>query len=762
MKNSLKQISKNTKGITLMALVITIVLLLILASISVYSGVNVVKSSRFTRFTAELKIMQTQVNDLYQKYTDGGSVDVGGNTYTGEEILNIGKDISSSQDVEDQANFVFTSGESGITDKTGYKYFDLQTIKDLNIEGVEGEFFINVQKRSIVSYDGFNYENEMYYTLDQIPNGFYNVEYEENINKPTFEVTEENWTNGKGKITVTPNEYDGYIEKWEVKYQLKGKDNWYTSEDLSFFVETPGTYIIKIVNGNIESETKEVEVVKANAPEEVTGMTAIMFNEPNGENMGSTIKLGQAGFDTNIWYDYGHKKWANTMTEDGSMWVWIPRYAYKITYNNPNDKTQGGTIDVKFLEGTTDNYYDEGGNLKTAKRVTSGAETVDTSTDYYVHPAFTNESNINYANGGWDKELTGIWVAKFEAGYASGNNNAEVKASTVNYSQASSYVAATEAGTSADTTTTARNWLDGEYGVKNSDGTYAFKNGVAPAIKYPTFQGATYSMNYINMNDAFNISRSLTEEGNIYGFNSSNSDSHLMKNSEWGAVAYLGHSEYGLNKQEVYLNNINLNNTTKSVYAVTGVTTGTTGASSKTTTIENIKAISGNSANSDGVYLWNQKEGQKASSTGNMYGIFDLSGGTWERTAGYVANGNGNLKTYGESLAYEAGTLKTTSTKYVTVYPHNEGTSGNIDTEGKNNYAVNTKIFGDAIRETSTSGIGSSGWNDDYSYFPALYAPFAERGAYYGDTSVAGLFAFYLTNGASRYSTGFRPVVVCL
>ena len=145
-----------------------------------------------------------------------------------------------------------------------------------------------------------------------------------------------------------------------------------------------------------------------------------------------------------------------------------------------------------------------------------------------------------------------------------------------------------------------------------------------------------------------------------------------------------------------------------------------------------------------------------------MYGIFDLSGGTWERTAGYVANGNGNLKTYGESLAYEAGTLKTTSTKYVTVYPHNEGTSGNIDTEGKNNYAVNTKIFGDAIRETSTSGIGSSGWNDDCSYFPALYGPFALRGGYYWDTSSAGLFAFARTDGYSFFHYGFRPAVVCL
>ena len=513
-------------------------------------------------------------------------------------------------------------------------------------------------------------------------------------------------------------------------------------------------YITENTNGNY------VKTKGVNSPQLVSGMTKVMFNLPEGENQGTVIKEGESGFDNNNWYDYKEQKWANTVTKDGSMWVWIPRYAYKIEYENPNNKSEGGTIHIKFLVGTTDNYYDDDGNLQKAERATSATETVDTTTDYYVHPAFTNESSINYANGGWDKELTGIWVAKFEAGYASGNNNAEVKASSVNYTQASAYVPKVETGTS-DMTTTARNWLDGEYGVVSGN-TYTWKDGTPMSIKYPTFQGVTYSMNYININDAFNISRVLTEEGNIYGFNSSSADSHLMKNSEWGAVAYLGHSEYGLNKQEVYLNNINLNNSTQSVYAVTGVTTGTVDGDSKETTIENIKLVSGNNSNLDGVYLWNQIEGQKASSTGNMYGIFDLSGGTWDRTAGYVANGNGNLKTYGASLAYDGDTLKTVSTKYVTVYPHNEGISGNLETESKNNYAVNTKIFGDAIRETSTSGTGTSSWNADYSCFPALFTPFTLRGGYYWNTSSAGLFAFTRTAGDSGCYNGFRSVVVCL
>ena len=63
MKNSCKK----ENGITLMSLVITIVILIILASIATYSGIEVIKSSKLTKFTTEMKIMQTQVNELYQK-----------------------------------------------------------------------------------------------------------------------------------------------------------------------------------------------------------------------------------------------------------------------------------------------------------------------------------------------------------------------------------------------------------------------------------------------------------------------------------------------------------------------------------------------------------------------------------------------------------------------------------------------------------------------------------------------------------------------
>ena len=492
-----------------------------------------------------------------------------------------------------------------------------------------------------------------------------------------------------------------------------------------------------------------------NRPKLASGMSPIKFVDPTTSEKGKVEKT-ESG-DTS-WYDYNAKKWANSQTEDGSMWVWIPRYAYKV---NETDKK----FDIKFLIGTTDNYYDESGKIQTAKRCTSSNANVDTKNGYTVHPAFTDETSIGYRNGGWDKELTGIWVAKFEAGYASGNNSASVKASSVSYSQSSVWVRAVEAGTSEDSSQTARNWLDGIYGSTKT------------AIKYPTFQPVTYSMNYINHNDAFNIAKAMTENGNIYGLTGS-ADSHLMKNSEWGAVAYLSQSQYGLDKQEVCINNVSLNsggakrtNTTgksgvDSVYAVTGCTTGSTSAGESVQTMVNINGTTGNTAN-NGVYTWDQLNGCMASSTGTIYGIYDLSGGTWERTATYVANSHGELKTYGASIAYDGNTLRTASTKYTTAYPFDSSTDNtgitnnetNLNTASTNNYKKNNLIYGDGIRETSTVGTGSSSWHSDYSCYPGLNSPFSFRGGALWSGSSAGLFYFNCASGNSIFGLGFRAVL---
>ena len=488
--------------------------------------------------------------------------------------------------------------------------------------------------------------------------------------------------------------------------------------------ETNGVVgIIDDINaGNNASSGNYDKEKKVNAPVLKTGMTPVKFNEATANKKGEIIKTKKEDKD---WYSYENKKWANAETQDGSLWVWIPRYAYKINKENQ-------TTDVVFLIGTSDNYYDEQGKVQTAKRCKEVDEKVDTTTGYTVHPAFTNESSIGFRNGGWDRELSGIWVSKFEAAYATSGeipNKALVKESSAVYTMLYVYAPKIEVqgvnqGATTDGSIPTRNWLDGVYEVNKEK------------IKYPTFQGSSYSMNYISINDANNISRALTEPGNIYGLSTSDTDSHLMKNSEWGACTYLAKdAKYGIGKEDIAVNSKNLNN----------------GGVSETKEQGNTKAsvyeVTGYNANNN---EWNDYLGtnRSSSTTGNIYGIYDMSGGTWERTAAYINNGNPNL-TNGTSLVIG----KDKSTKYATVYPYS-------DEGAEAGYKLNDKIYGDSVRETSETGKGFSGWNDDNSNYPEGGGPFFSYGGDYSYNIYSGLSAFKNANGTSPWYGGFRSVLI--
>ena len=358
------------KGITLISLVTTIVILLILTSIATYSGVNIVKQSKFTKFTTQLKMMQTQVNELYEKYSGNQSIEINGKKYTGTEIANIGKEISTLS----QKNKVFNTSTSGITDSTGYKYYDKEIIKALNIDGLEEEeYFVNVAKRSVISYDGFEYNGKTYYTLEQLPDGLYNVGYQANSGKPTFDVNYEKTENNKYKITISNINYDGNIDKWQVKYQKEGQDYWGTSEDYSIIVAEEGKYKIYIENGNISSAEKEIKVSRLPTGIERTNTTI-------QDSLGNQVVV-PAGFkivnpddnveDGIIIEDVSHE---NTK---GSQFVWIPVGDVK-TKNK-------GTINIEL------NRYTFDSNGKETKQ---GTNKID---NWYTEDTAANHDN-NYKN----------------------------------------------------------------------------------------------------------------------------------------------------------------------------------------------------------------------------------------------------------------------------------------------------------------------------------------------------------------------------
>ncbi len=144
----------NTKrkdsGITLITLAVTIIVLLILLGVTTTSGVNSLKLSKYTKFNEELKIMQAQVDQLYEKYKD-------------DDVINIGKDITD--EYKESAEEAFSA--VGETDQDGYKIFDRDVIDELDIQGITGEFIVNIKKRKVLSLMGLEYNGQVYYSLTQ-------------------------------------------------------------------------------------------------------------------------------------------------------------------------------------------------------------------------------------------------------------------------------------------------------------------------------------------------------------------------------------------------------------------------------------------------------------------------------------------------------------------------------------------------------------------------------------------------------------------
>lgn len=104
------------------------------------------------------------------------------------------------------------------------------------------------------------------------------------------------------------------------------------------------------------------------------------------------------------------------------------------------------------------------------------------------------------------------------------------------------------------------------------------------------------------------------------------------------------------------------------------------------------------------------------------------------------------------------------------VYPYDnnmdnnetENSEENIITVSELNYVKNTKIYGDAIRETSIAGTDRNSWKGEDSSFAALKRPFIIRGGCSWDSDHAGIFYFFRNEGnnPSSLGGGFRPVVI--
>ena len=232
----------------------------------------------------------------------------------------------------------------------------------------------------------------------------------------------------------------------------------------------------------------------------------------------------------------------------------------------------------------------------------------------------------------------------------------------------------------------------------------------------------------------FFASRSMEQTGNSFGFVSSEVDTHMSKNNEWGAVAYLTQSIYGRCTSSTSCTEIGINNNSN---YITGY--GAPAGSSSSVT--------------NGAY--NTDLGKDASTTGTIYGIYDMSGGSWEYVMGVYTDGTQNWSGYDSTKnSGFTGCLGDCSSSYSGVaYPESKYYNSYTNTGDNASPVTNyTNDMQHALIETKNWYSDSAGFvNSNFTWF-------MRGGGYYG-SSGAGVFRFGNNNGNAYSDVSVRLVI---
>ena len=242
---------------------------------------------------------------------------------------------------------------------------------------------------------------------------------------------------------------------------------------------------------------------------------------------------------------------------------------------------------------------------------------------------------------------------------------------------------------------------------------------------------SVYSWRNIQVVNIYKNAQGMKDASNPYGF-TANEDPHLVKNMEWGAMAYLTQSKYGKQGNDAYI-----------------------GAEKEVRINNNKTYLTGCGAdaqNAAGVSTCNSYEtanGQAASTTGNISGVYDTSGGAWEYVAGVMKAENGT-DLFVSSSGFDQAELNQIGKagKYLDVYDY--GTTWQDRSRGH---------LGDATLEMGPFNIDRGAWYEDYARFVNNSNPWFVRGIYWYDGVLTGPLAFYHWNGLVDSGVGSRVVI---
>ncbi len=320
----------------------------------------------------------------------------------------------------------------------------------------------------------------------------------------------------------------------------------------------------------------------ANVPELAKGMIPVVYSEKE--------KSWEVANTLNDWYDYDQQEWANAVTvkEDGTR----PREYYQcapIGTNIPLEDINTMWVWVPRFSYTIKGSYgkQEAGRTTTPSQALPGEidvkfiskETIENGSAQYTDSV--NETWRTPDGFTFDhKQLSGFWVGKFElTGNATGSCENE----------------------SCD-------------------------------ISNLTIKPNELSKTNLDVTGFFFTVRSMQKSKNPYGFDETSQNTiniHMFKNSEWGVVAYLSQSKYGKYGNNLYQGaekQVKINNCSQYKTGIGATTQNEASSATSCTNPEN---------------LYDGKYGMSASTTGNITGIYDMSGGSFDYVMGILADENG-------------------------------------------------------------------------------------------------------------------------
>lgn len=545
--------------------------------------------------------------------------------------------------------------------------------------------FYGKERGTLVSSQS-SYYNSLPYTHDNIFGLMYPSDYGyasgsecTNVSLSAFTTAciNKNWiNNGTNQWTMTSKSSSGY-----QSFYINTSGKLAQTNDSTSYNIRPVAYIDGDIgiSGGLGTQAHPYKMTTKKSSIEVStleGLIPVVFDTSKG-----TVVKTISASDSD-WYNYDEKKWANAVLVKDKECTHTRSY-YQTHLNETIDESDILAYFVWIPRYKYKIWTTTASSSGSEQEIEIVFESKDTEKsegtavdEYYTHPAFTFG----------DTELDGFWIGKFET-------------------------------TGTDTQPTVKPNLQS---LRNQNISTQF----ATALK---FAGGTQS------------GSTITFSGNItYGL-TSKTDSHMLNNNEWGAVAYLSRSKYGANR-EVYVNN-------SSEY-YTGRSGGNVGGSTPINGTYTDKE-STTQYNAYGFYTWDgylldygtntqsstRELNKVASTTGNIYGVYDMAGGAWE----YIM-GNFN------STAGKSGFSTFPNDKYINIYSSSIFTGTNST---NNSLCTLATCGGQALYETK-------GWYHDSSYFVISNTPWFRRGGNYNAGRGAGIFNSKSYTGTNNALSGFR------